>query len=229
MITIAIYGNAGYQSSQRMMQGNDSMVAPRSEHSTERREKLLAAAAGIFFEQGYAATSIDAIIARTGGSKRNIYNEFGNKEGLFTALVSTHAEKALSSLEIQTVEGRTLRDTLMSFGRQLMSEFMSAELIGLYRVVVAEAPRNPDLGRIYYDYGPGRGTTQLAGFLKAAMARGEIRAGDCTLLANHFIGLMRDNLHLKVVLGLRPPPDETETMAAVQSAIELFLTGVTPR
>ena len=49
-----------------------------------RRAAILEAAAQVFFEQGYAATSIDAIIKRLGGSKRTIYNEFGSKEGLFT-------------------------------------------------------------------------------------------------------------------------------------------------
>ena len=50
-----------------------------------RRSAILEAAAQVFFEQGYAATSIDAIIERIGGSKRNIYSEFGSKEGVFTA------------------------------------------------------------------------------------------------------------------------------------------------
>ncbi|TIW33462.1 MAG: helix-turn-helix transcriptional regulator, partial [Mesorhizobium sp.] len=53
------------------------MAAARTIRRNGRREALLQAAAEIFFEQGYAATSIDAIIERAGGSKRNIYNEFG--------------------------------------------------------------------------------------------------------------------------------------------------------
>ena len=75
-----------------------AMVAVKSDRALGRREALLAAAAEVFFEQGYAATSIDAIIERVGGSKRNIYNEFGSKEGMFTALVSKFAEDVLSSL-----------------------------------------------------------------------------------------------------------------------------------
>lgn len=196
---------------------------------TDRREKLLAAAAEIFFEQGYAATSIDAIIARSGGSKRNIYNEFGNKEGLFTALVSMHAERALSTLVIDEIEGRTLRETLISFGCQLMGVFLSPVMIGLYRSVVAEAGRNPVLGRIYYENGPARGAARLATVLEAAHARGEFHADDCARIADHFVGLMRDNLYLQVTLGLRPPPDEQETRKAVLSAVDLFLKGIEPR
>jgi AcrR family transcriptional regulator len=35
--------------------------------AVERRSAMLKAAADVFFEQGYAATSIDAIIDRLGG------------------------------------------------------------------------------------------------------------------------------------------------------------------
>src|SRR3546814_9452836 len=80
------------------------------------------------------ATSIDAIIERAGGSKRNIYNEFGNKEGLFAALVGTFAEKALSSLAVEEIEGRDLRETLLRFGHQLMTIYMSPALIGVYQI-----------------------------------------------------------------------------------------------
>lgn len=205
------------------------MVAVKSKRASARREVLLAAAAEVFFEQGYAATSIDAIIERAGGSKRNIYNEFGNKEGLFAALVSTFAEKALSSLVIEETEGRDLRETLIAFGRQLMAIYMSPALIGVYRTVVSEANRYPDLGRTFYECGPARATNRLAEVLAAAKERAEIQADDCFRVADHFVGLIRDNLHLQVVLGLRPPPDERETRQAVLSAVDLFLLGVKPR
>lgn len=205
------------------------MVAGKSERLAERREVLLAAAADVFFEQGYAATSIDAIIDRAGGSKRNIYNEFGNKEGLFAALVSTFAEKALSSLVIEEVGGRDLRETLIAFGHQLMTIYMSPALIGVYRTIVAEANRYPDLGRTFYECGPARATSRLAEVLEAAKARGEIHARDCIRIADHFVGLIRDNLHLQVVLGLRPPPDEAETNEVVLSAVDVFLNGIKAR
>ena len=204
-------------------------VAAKQERALGRREALLAAAAEIFFEHGYAATSIDAIIERAGGSKRNIYNEFGNKEGLFAALVSTFAEKALSPLVIEEIEGRDLRETLIVFGHQLMDIYMSPALIGVYRAVVAEASRHPDLGRTFYECGPARATSRLAEVLEAAKIRAEIQADDYFRIADHFVGLIRDNLHLQVVLGLRPLPNEAETRHAVRSAVDLFLMGVKPR
>jgi AcrR family transcriptional regulator len=194
-----------------------------------RREALLQAAAEVFFEQGYAATSIDAIIARAGGSKRNIYNEFGNKEGLFSAIVKESADKVLSTLVIEEIEGHDLRETLTAFGRHLMALYLSPTLIGIYRIAVTEANRFPDLVKSFYEQGPGRGTSRLAEVLEVANEREEIRAHDCHRLAGHFVSMIRDNLHLQVVLGLRPPPSDEEAQEVVASAVDVFLNGIRPR
>jgi AcrR family transcriptional regulator len=202
------------------------VIAAKSARPSSRREALLQAAAEVFFEQGYAATSIDAIIERAGGSKRNIYNEFGNKEGLFSAIVTENADKVLSTLAIEEIQGRDLRETLTAFGQHLMGGYMSPTLIGIYRMAVTEANRFPDLVRLFYEQGPGRATSQLAEVLEIAKARGDIQAEDCLRLAGHFVGMIRDNVHLQVILGLRSPPSDAEMRAAVASAVELFLNGV---
>ena len=192
-----------------------------------RREILLHAAADIFFEQGYAATSIDAIIERAGGSKRNIYSEFGNKEGLFAAIVTENANKALSALAI---DGRgDLRSTLITFGKQLMEIYMSPAVLGVYRIAVTENARFPTLVRNFYESGPGRASAKLAEVLEDARRRNEISTGDCAAAADHFVGMIRGNLHLQVVLGLRPPPDAHESRAIVRSAVDIFLDGLRDR
>lgn len=204
------------------------MDAAKSGSPSSRREALLQAAAEVFFELGYAATSIDAIIERAGGSKRNIYNEFGNKQGLFLALVAENADKALSALAIEEIGGRDLRETLTAFGQHLMAIYMSPTLIGIYRIAVTEANRFPDLVASFYEQGPGRATSQLAEVLEGARDRKEIRADDCQRVAGHFVCMIRGNLHLQVVLGLRPPPSGEEVKEAVASAVEVFLNGVRP-
>jgi AcrR family transcriptional regulator len=203
------------------------VVAAKSGRPKSRRKALLQAAAEVFFEQGYAATSIDAIIERAGGSKRNIYNEFGNKEGLFSAIVTESADNVLSTLVVEEIERHDLRETLTAFGQHLMGVYMSPTVIGIYRIVVTEANRFPDLAKSFYEQGPGRATSRLAEVLEVAKERGEIRTNDCLRVAGHFVGMIRDNL-LQVVLGLRPPPSDEEAQEAVASAVEVFLNGVRP-
>jgi len=38
--------------------------------------------------------------------------------------------------------------------------------------------------------------------------------------------MLRDNLNLRVMLGLRPPPSPAEAEAAVASAVSIFLHGI---
>jgi AcrR family transcriptional regulator len=204
------------------------LAEARSGRQNARREALLRAAAEVFFEQGYAATSIDAIIERAGGSKRNIYNTFKNKEGLFSAIVTQNADRILSSLLIDGIEGRDLQETLTAFGRQLLEAYMSPSLLGVYRIAIAEANRFPDLARAFYERGPGRATARLAEILEEAGKQGEVRTGDYSRMADQFVGMIRDNFHLQVALGLRPPPSAEEAREAVNSAVGIFLNGVRP-
>lgn len=205
------------------------MVEAKSRRSPERRDALLRAAAKVFLEQGYVSTTIDAIIEAAGGSKRNVYSEFGNKQGLFSAIVQQSADVALSTLVLEEIECRDLRQTLTLFGRKLMYIYMSRDLIGIYRIAVTEATRFPALVKSFYDQGPGRATLRLSEVLEGAVARGEILTNDCERAAGHFVGMIRDNLHLQVVLGLRAAPNKREMHTAVDSAVDIFLNGVSIR
>lgn len=57
------------------------------------RDRLLTAAARLFYDRGIAATGIDAIIAEAGVAKMSLYNTFGSKSALVAAyLEARHQE-----------------------------------------------------------------------------------------------------------------------------------------
>ena len=99
-------------------------------------------------------------------------------------------------------------------------------MVGVYRGIVNEALRFPHLAQAFYDKGPGRATRELKTLLDAAMTRGEIKRIDTAVAADHFVGMMRDNLHLQVVLGLREAPIEDALRRRAAGAVELFLRGI---
>ena len=197
--------------------------------TNHRLEALLDAAAEVFFQQGYAAASIDAIIERAGGSKRNIYKAYGNKEGLFAAIVRRNADGAIASLPLDDPGRMALDEALTSFGRHLMQVYMSPPVIGVYRIAVTEAHRFPQLVRTFYEQGPGRMATRLAEVLATYRDKGAIDLDDCDVAASQFVGMIRDNLHLQVVLGLRGAPTGEEAEAVVASAVGIFLDGIRNR
>ncbi|MCV3766696.1 TetR/AcrR family transcriptional regulator [Rhizobium sp. TRM95796] len=63
------------------------MAKKRSESMEENRARLLAAARRAFAEKGYMAASMDDFTAEAGLTRGALYHAFGDKRGLFAAVV----------------------------------------------------------------------------------------------------------------------------------------------
>ncbi len=57
------------------------------------REDVLEAATRVFWEKGFAATSMNDLVTATGLNKHSMYREFGSKEGLFLECISHYVTK----------------------------------------------------------------------------------------------------------------------------------------
>jgi AcrR family transcriptional regulator len=79
-------------------------------------ERLLGAAAGLFYRQGIAASGVDTVAAASGISKPTLYARFGTKSGLVTAVLQRHHEHRKASLEthLQVQAGTSARERLLS-------------------------------------------------------------------------------------------------------------------
>src|SRR5262245_23030307 len=65
------------------------MVYRQQARTQQTRERLRAAAHRLFLQQGYLATSVDAILAEAGvSSKETLYRHYANKEALFVDVLS---------------------------------------------------------------------------------------------------------------------------------------------
>ena len=76
------------------------------EGSTQKRAAILTAARELFLSDGFDRTSVDAVAARAGVSKRTVYDYFGDKQTLLQAVVDG------VGLSLITTIGRILHDTL---------------------------------------------------------------------------------------------------------------------
>lgn len=191
-----------------------------------RREELLLAATDVFFTSGFAGASVDDIIAKAGGSKRTIYSYFGNKEELFSAVIREICQRAMAPLAQEDICGPDLETTLRDVGRRYLSVIMSPEALELYRIVVAEGSRFPQLAEVFFTTGPGKASASLARVLRRMGRDWGVSAKDYDQLAEKFLGMIRDDLHLKVVLGLSPPPTSQQAQAAVKTAVGIFCRGI---
>jgi AcrR family transcriptional regulator len=190
---------------------------PRGE---KRRDQISAVAESVFLERGYADATMQVIAARAGASKETIYRHFGCKEALFSEIVRRRSARILGGEEI-ALSGSPAK-VLLDLALNLLRLLGAPAALCLYRVVVAEAPREPELGRIFYAQGPGRVVARLAGYLKLAAARGELCVGDADLAARLFIGaVIAHHQLLRLVMGASF--SEAELVAHAREAVRLFL------
>ena len=195
---------------------------PRAPTRDERRETILKVAREVLFEHGYRATSMSTIAARLGGSKGTLYNYFKNKEELFEAQVRERCGEAADRILEVSVEGEPA-ETLTRLGEQYLQHLYSEETVQMFRILVAEAQRSPELARVFYEVGPARGQQALQDYLAAAHARGSLNVADCGLAAEQFLSLMKGRTHLQFLLNLIPPLTPEQIRAQIAQAVSAFM------
>ena len=73
-------------------------MATNSERSASTQASLIAVAAELFGQHGYAATSTDAILAQAQLRRGALYHHFADKAALFEAVCAMHAEAAMQAI-----------------------------------------------------------------------------------------------------------------------------------
>ena len=183
---------------------------------------VLKAALRLFLEQGFGATSMDAIAREAGVSKATLYAHVKSKEELFAAITATCAEQMLAAQTAFEHES-DLRTALLRFARDHVALLLSPEGAAMYRIVIAETPRFPELGRTFYENGPAIRMKALTEYLRRADAAGVLKVDDAALAAGEFVGALGGPVHLRLMLGHDGEIGKTEQEALVEHAVDAFL------
>jgi len=205
-------------------------AAPRAGEAplSTKAEQVIDAATRLFMEQGYGATSMDAVAKLAGVSKATLYAYFASKEALFDEIIGRACLRHSETLSRPGIEQEDLRATLTQIGRDFVSFVMTDAALAIYRVIIAEAPRFPELGRSFYESGPRITLDRFAAFLGKACERGQLRIAAPRRAAEQFIGMLKGELHLRRLLSLTPPPSAEQVEAQVTAAVDTFLRAHRP-
>jgi AcrR family transcriptional regulator len=87
-------------------------VPSRAERQAQTRTALVDAAERLFVEQGFHATSLDAVAAEAGYTKGAVYSNFASKEDLFFAVYERRLDARLAEFEAIIESAPTARDAL---------------------------------------------------------------------------------------------------------------------
>jgi AcrR family transcriptional regulator len=189
----------------------------------QRRENIIHVAREVFFEQGYTAASMSSIAARLGGSKGTLYNYFKSKEELFEAQVRDMCGSVAERIVEATFDGGPV-ETLTRLSEQYLQHLFSDQTVRLFRILIAEAHRSPELARIFYDVGPARTRKALEIYLEKARSQGLLEIPDCALAAEQFLSLCKGATHLQFLLNLIPPLDAEQIRFQTGRAVAAFMT-----
>ena len=195
--------------------------------SGRKRTAILEAATTVFLRNGYLGTSMDEIAPLAAVSKQTVYKHFADKQRLFFEIVSSTLNDASSSVYNEVLElqdSGDLEADLQDLARRQLALVMQPQIIQLRRLVIGEAGRFPELGRSFYERGPGRTIAALATTFEQLAGRGILQLDDPILAAAHFNWLiMSIPLNQAMLLGHDEPPAATELDRWADAGVRVFL------
>lgn len=212
-----------------MIEESTPLAEDRSRLRPEKRRAILDAAAQVFLRDGFGGASVDDIVAASGVSKRTLYAHFDGKQTLFGAIIREWCDQLLLPLRQADIASQSPRETLTALGRTFLEVVLSPDGVRLYRIVVAEAPRFPELGRVFYEAGHLPCAELLARYLKTKSEAGEFRDIDETRCAEGFFQLVMGYAHERRLLEIEPSIAPAEVEAYLEVLVGVFLDGIRRR
>jgi TetR/AcrR family transcriptional regulator, mexJK operon transcriptional repressor len=206
---------------------NPATEVPSESRASRKRRAILQAATTVFFREGYVGTSMDEIAALAGVSKQTVYKHFADKETLFSELVIATLNAAgdpVSENVLNLQDSGDIEGDLRDLARRQLALVMQPHVMQLRRMIIGEVGRFPDLGRTFYERGPGRTIVALATAFEQLGERGALEVDDPTRAAEHFNWLiMSIPLNRAMLLG----DDESRTAKDLEryadSGVRVFL------
>jgi AcrR family transcriptional regulator len=183
------------------------MARPSVHSSPDTRQQILQAALRLFAHSGYAAASVQAIVDAAKVTKPVLYYHFGNKEGLYSALIEWAADERLRRSQAAAARGRDLAGKFTEMTRLSIGTAFAAK---------GEVPNQNHCmtkGRQVFDMMMNLAESgRRAGALKK-----EFSAQELTMA---IYGVMNFNVMLSLVL-----PEIELNRALAERCVKLFLSG----
>ena len=223
---------------------------PSVQQAEQLKDLLLDEATRLFIEYGYSGTTIEAIAAGAGISKRTCYTRFRSKADIFEAVISRYVQKNIpvqpqaisinKSLKIKTsdkqllessrlekppLDNQSLETSLQIMSTHLLGWILEPNVLGLFRVAIAEVPRFPQLARTVAEYAITDATLAFEPLFRAHLSA-QIPEERIKFIANQFMQAVVSEPFYWAVQGMECAGFNEFKRTRMVKAIELFLTGV---
>ena len=201
------------------------MMADQEIRSPEKERQILDGAAAAFAQDGYEGASMSNIAAMAGVSKGTLYNYFTSKKELFASFVQRECTERLLLIFDEIDAQAPVQETLLRIGRRMLDMLLSDSGLLIYRMVVAEAQKFPELSEAFFEAGPRRAMDRMTPLIDEQVRAGQLFVEDPAFATEQLFALMQTRLILKRRMGLISQVSEAEKERVVQEAVKLFLRG----
>jgi len=193
-----------------------------------RYKKLLDAAGEVFLEEGFEKAGMNQIIQRSGGSLSTVYKIFGNKEGLFRAILTTKMEEIYEEIEQKNIAyGQGLEGFLTAVGGQYLDLVTTDEAVRFHRLIISEGWRDgAKFGKVFLEHAADKLSALVASRLHEEKAQGNIDLEDAELASHQFLHGIKDPFLFRRVLGVEIDVSAQTKAKAVRQLVKIFCRGI---
>lgn len=192
-----------------------------------RRMEIEEAAFALLAEKGFAATSMLAVAQRAKASNETLYRWYGDKIGLFRALVERNALSIRARLADALASGQPPRAVLEKIGPALLAMLVSDRAIALNRAAAADP--TDTLGQALAEAGRESVLPLVVRIFERAHAERALRTNDPGATAARYLNLLVGDLQIRRATGALPPPPEAEIADRAARALADIVRLHTPR
>lgn len=182
-----------------------------------------------FLHSGFAATSMDAVAAEAGVSKRTLYDRFPSKTHLFEAALNHRATIDFEGLGKLGRQNQPIEDVLLDVAGWLADKILGPRNIALYRLLAAEAHRTPELARYSEENVLRPVIDTLSGIFEQAVERGDVIDLPADFLANQFLQAICGRHIRERLYGGYRATEEGVMDEYIHKAVRLFVRGTHPQ
>jgi AcrR family transcriptional regulator len=194
--------------------------APRpADRGVARRQAFLEAARAVFLEQGYEAASVNDVVRRAGGSLATLYSQFGNKDGLFLAVLQDQHERMLAALTPGCVKHLGAEAGLQAIGERFLRAVLTKDNCAFFRLVISESRKFPDSATKYIF----SGVERVRAIVAEHMCAVGISSEDAETLASYFLEMLRSRHHFRAMIDDNYQLTDAEIRAHVARAVVFIL------
>lgn len=183
----------------------------------------------LLLEKGFAAVTVDDVIARSGGSRTTLYKAFGGKEGLLQAVMAAKCAEFSEELHVSLESHLPPQEALTRFATTFANRILDEDAARFMYLLMTEGKHCPSIVDTFLARGPNNTLDHLARYLARQHDAGALHIPDPHHYAEMFIAMIAGDCQQRLLVGQQPQnltPDRIE--ARVRNTIDLFLNGTRP-